>query len=67
MTVLQSYDVNRKNQYVKMTISPETLKMLADGVIYLHGLGFDIDNNLAYGVNWSDEKYIRELPPYINA
>lgn len=50
-----------KNQYVKMTISPETLKMLADGVIYLHGLGFDIDNNLAYGVDWSDEKYITIL------
>ena len=52
MTVLQSYDVNRKNQYVKMTISPETLKMLADGVIYLLGLGFDIDNNLAYGESY---------------
>lgn len=47
-----------EKQYVKMTISPETLCMMADGVIYLHKLGFDIDNNLAYGVNWTDEKYL---------
>jgi len=49
------------NQYVKMTISPETLPMLADGVKYLHSLGFEIDNNLAYGVDWTDKKYIKVL------
>jgi uncharacterized protein len=52
---------NWENQYVKMTISPETLPMLAEGVIYLHNLGFEIDNNLAYGVDWTDEKYLKVL------
>ena len=40
---------------IKMTISKETLPFLADGVIFLHSLGFDVNNNFAFGIDWSDE------------
>jgi radical SAM protein with 4Fe4S-binding SPASM domain len=43
-----------RNLSVKMTISQETLPSLAEGVIFLHSLGFEIQNNLAFGINWSD-------------
>lgn len=59
------------NQFVKMTISPESLPFLSESVIYLHGLGFTIDNNLAYGVDWSRpellnqfEEQLRKLADY---
>jgi radical SAM protein with 4Fe4S-binding SPASM domain len=42
---------------IKMTVSPETLHMLADGVIFLHEKGFEISCNLAYGVDWSDKSF----------
>jgi len=64
------HDINRSNSFskidlsffkstwpdpsVKMTISRETLPDLAEGVIYLHSLGFRITNNLAFGIDWSD-------------
>lgn len=41
-------------QSVKMTVSPETLPQLAEGVQFIHKLGFPVGNNLAYGVDWSD-------------
>lgn len=40
------------NQTLKMTVSPATLLSLADGVIYLHEMGFSLVANLAYGDNW---------------
>lgn len=43
-------------QTVKMTISPESLPYLADSVIFLHEQNFAFDNNLAYGVDWADDK-----------
>lgn len=43
-----------ENLPVKMTISKETLPYLAAGVIYLHSLGFEINNNFAYGIDWTD-------------
>ena len=46
-------------QYVKMTISPESLPFLYFFVIYLHEQGFTIDNNLAYGVEWNNSKLIK--------
>jgi radical SAM protein with 4Fe4S-binding SPASM domain len=46
---------------VKMTISRETLPDLAEGVIYLHSLGFSITNNLAYGIDWSDNENVKIL------
>lgn len=42
------------NPSTKMTISKETLPFLAQGVIFLHSIGFTINNNLAYGIDWSD-------------
>lgn len=41
-------------QTVKMTISVESLKSLADGVIFLHSKGFKVSCNLAYNIDWSD-------------
>lgn len=49
------------NQTAKMTISPESLPYLAESVIYLHDLGFDFHNNLAYGVDWTDGSLIEVL------
>ncbi len=43
---------------VKMTISKETLPNLAEGVIFLHSLDFNIRNNLAYGIDWTEKEYI---------
>jgi uncharacterized protein len=46
---------------VKMTISERTLDSLAAGVIYLHKQGFIVDCNLAYGIKWSDQHFVRTL------
>lgn len=59
------------NQGVKMTISPKTIHTLADGVIYIHQLGFkDVRANLAEMVDWSDPTlltvYRRELRKLAN-
>lgn len=54
------------NQGIKMTLSEESLKNLADNVIFLHKLGFkEIDGvNLFEGsFDWSDEKYIAQIIP----
>ena len=42
---------------IKMTISPDTISTLADGVIFAHKKGFQVFCNLAYGPNWEAEKY----------
>ena len=65
------HDINRSNSFddididffrkyypeqdVKMTISKESLKTLAEGVIFLHELGFEVSCNLAYQIDWSDK------------
>lgn len=49
------------NQPIKMTISHNTLLSLAEGVIYLHNKGFDVNCNLAYGMDWSDKGNIDNL------
>lgn len=47
-------------QGVKMTISPLSIESLADGVIFLHSIGFEkFDANLAYMVDWDKPKYLR--------
>lgn len=59
----------KKFQYlsVKATISPETIVTLADGVIHMHNLGFkNISCNLAVGVDWSSEKYVKILEDQLN-
>lgn len=43
------------NQSIKMTISPDTLPMLFDGIKFCHEIGFKVSCNLAYGPDWSDE------------
>lgn len=53
-------------QGVKMTISPQTISNLAEGVIFLHNIGiYQINANLAEMVDWSDNSllniYEREL------
>lgn len=49
-----------KSQGVKMTLSEYSLNNLAENIIYLHNLGFDVyGSNLAEGnFKWDDEKYI---------
>lgn len=49
------------NQAVKMTVSSESLKTLADGVIYCHSLGFNVHCNLAYGIDWSSTENVTIL------
>lgn len=68
----QMHDVNRCNSYddidksffariwpkqgIKMTVSPLTIKKLAEGVIHIHNLGYsELQANLAYGVDWSSD------------
>ena len=50
-----------ENPSTKMTVSKETLPYLAEGVIFLHSLGFTVNNNLAYGIDWSDIQNIEIL------
>lgn len=65
-------DINRSNSFdsidldffkkhyplqdIKMTISENTLAHLAEGVVFLHEKGFDVSCNLAYNINWSNDK-----------
>lgn len=46
------------SQTAKMTISPESLPYLADSIIFLHEKGIHFNNNLAYGVDWSEKKLL---------
>ena len=41
------------DEAVKMTISMDTISNLAEGMIYAHSLGFDINANLALGLEWN--------------
>lgn len=66
----EMHNINRSNSYddidldffaeqyplqdVKMTVSHETLPMLAEGVIDMHQKGFAVSCNLAYEIDWSD-------------
>ena len=55
-----------QEQPVKMTISPKTLPFLFEGVKFLHEKGFEISNNLAYGIDWSDECNLEILGEQLN-
>lgn len=44
------------NQPIKMTVSNKTIDNLAEGVIHLHKLGFEVNCNLAYGIDWSNDR-----------
>ncbi|MDD5585484.1 MAG: radical SAM protein [Alphaproteobacteria bacterium] len=45
------------DQPVKMTISPQTLPSLAEGVIFMQGLGFEVSGGLAQGIAWPKESF----------
>lgn len=47
------------NQTAKMTISPESLPFLAESVLYLHNQNINFDNNLAYGVDWTNVELLK--------
>lgn len=53
---LSFFSTEYPNQGIKMTISPESVVELAKNVVYAHGKGFNVSCNLAYGVNWDNEK-----------
>lgn len=48
-------------QTVKMTVSDKTLSNLSRGVIFLHNRGFRVHCNFAFGLNWNDVSYQKEL------
>lgn len=48
-------------QSVKMTISPSTITTMAEGIIFLHDKGLNVDCNLAYGVDWKNFEYENRL------
>lgn len=50
------------NQGIKMTVSQKTLPKLAEGIKYLHEVGFcEINCNLAYNIDWSNEENVKYL------
>ena len=49
------------DQGVKMTISLDTLPHLYEGVRFLQDKGFIVNCNLAYGLDWSDERLCKIL------
>lgn len=53
-------------QGVKMTISEETLPFLAESVKYLSELGLEVSCNLAYMIDWLNEKNKSELVKQLN-
>lgn len=48
-------------QTVKMTVSPQTLGNLAEGVLFLQSKGFEVTCNLAYGIDWSNDAFCQIL------
>lgn len=53
-------------QPVKMTISKETIGNLYEGVKFCHDQGFNVNCNLAYGIDWADETNIAILERELN-
>ncbi len=43
-------------QEAKMTVAPETIPQLYDGITFIHNLGFKLKTNLAYGPDWRGEE-----------
>ena len=52
---LEFYKKYWPQQTVKMTVSNATLPMLAEGVIFIHQLGYECGCTFAYGMEWTDE------------
>lgn len=69
----QAHNINRSNSFskididfflntypeqgTKMTISKESLPYLAESVVFLTELGFEVSCNCAEGIDWSGEEY----------
>lgn len=58
---LKFFIENWPEQPVKMTLSPATLPYLYDGVKFIEEFGFQLSNNLAYGIDWSTQDTIDAL------
>lgn len=41
--------------FAKMTVTEATLPNLAEGIISLHEMGFEVSANLGYGVKWKED------------
>ena len=54
------------HQHVKMTISPQTLPTLYDGVVFIHKKGFRVSCNLAFGIDWSNPQNLLYLEKELN-
>lgn len=50
-----------QDQWVKMTISKETIGQLFDSIKFLESKGFIVHCNLAYGLDWADERLQEQL------
>ena len=55
--VLDFFVTTWPHQSVKMTISPNTISNIGNGIIFAHKKGFEVSVNLAYGINW-DKKLV---------
>lgn len=62
----QFFSNNYPDQPIKMTVSRETIYCLAENVIHCHNLGFKVNCNLAYGLDFSDVKYRTVLEEQLN-
>lgn len=60
---LDFFKENWPNQSLKMTISDKTIDKIADGIIFLHKKGFNVNANLAFGISFDfqEEIFKREL------
>jgi len=45
-------------QPIKMTVSRQTVANMANGIIHIHGLGFMMTCNTAFGIEWKPEDYV---------
>ena len=50
----------------KMTVSKETLPYMAEGIKYIHSLGFKCDATLSIGVDWNAEENLPILASELN-
>lgn len=50
-----------KNPHAKMTISPATLSQMAQGIKFIHSLGFVCDATFASGIDWTNLYNIETL------
>ena len=58
---LEFYKKHYARQPVKMTVSKESLPFLFDGIKFCHDNGLQVNCNLAYGIDWSDENNAKLL------